>query len=390
MGPNRDSSQFPDVRRDRLNGNVARRTALTSGYIWDEELKGFALRHTATGRKSWIVQYRHRQDVRRITLGTFPMMKAHDARAEARRILASAALDGLPTRRAQEPADAALRFADYVPIFWAHYTHHWKPSTQRANRHYIQNHFIPAFGERAIASLTRPDIVAWRDGMARREGAFNRAIPVLSVMLGYAETLGYRPHGSNPCKGIARYKRLLKERYLSAREYQRLGAVLLEWAATRPIAIAAIWLLIYLGARKGEILALRWEWIGETYIDLPDSKTGPKRLYLNRQSASVLAGLGRQSGGRVLGATFGPRQLDNAWVEIRSAAGIPDVRLHDLRHSFASVAIGHGISLSKVGGLLGHALPETTVRYAHLADDMIGEAASRVSGSMARALGLVP
>lgn len=282
-----------------------------------------------------------------------------------------------------------MSFAEYVPIFWTHYAAHWKPSTQRTNRAYIRNHFIPAFGERIIGSLIRPDIVAWRDAMTRKEGAFNRAIPILSVMLGYAETLGYRPRGSNPCKGISRYKRRVKERFLSAREYQRLATVLHAQSATMPIETAAIWLLVYLGARKGEILGLRWEWIGEAYIDLPDSKTGPKRLYLNRQAAIILSGLTRQSSGRVLGDAFRPRRLDNAWVEIRSVAGIPDVRLHDLRHSFASVAIGHGISLSKLGGLLGHALPETTVRYAHLADDTIGEAASRISGSMARVLGLV-
>ncbi|KQN05043.1 hypothetical protein ASE85_07610 [Sphingobium sp. Leaf26] len=357
--------------------------------MWDDELKGFALRHTASGGKTWVVQYRHRRDTRRVTVGSFPAMKAAEARREARRILADASLDGLPTPPRKRSPDAGMSFAEYVPIFWTHYAAHWKPSTQRTNRAYIRNHFIPAFGERIIGSLIRPDIVAWRDAMTRKEGAFNRAIPILSVMLGYAETLGYRPRGSNPCKGISRYKRRVKERFLSAREYQRLATVLHAQSATMPIETAAIWLLVYLGARKGEILGLRWEWIGEAYIDLPDSKTGPKRLYLNRQAAIILSGLTRQSSGRVLGDAFRPRRLDNAWVEIRSVAGIPDVRLHDLRHSFASVAIGHGISLSKLGGLLGHALPETTVRYAHLADDTIGEAASRISGSMARVLGLV-
>jgi len=156
-----------------------------------------------------------------------------------------------------------------------------------------------------------------------------------------------------------------------------------------PAAVAAVWLLIFTGARKGEVCGLRWEWIGDQFIDLPDSKTGPKRLYLNRQAVAVLDGLGRCLGGPVFGTELTGSRLAKAWTVIRSAAGLDDVRLHDLRHSFASVAIAHGVSLVKLGGLLGHALPETTVRYAHLADDTVQEAATRVSGSMARALGVV-
>ncbi|HEX7853736.1 MAG TPA: site-specific integrase [Sphingobium sp.] len=386
--PDRESPRQSATRREHLNGHVARRKFRTSGYIWDDELRGFALRHTAAGGKCWIVQYRHRREVKRVTLGWPPAMIADEARAEARRILAEAALDGLPVRPPRTKESSGISFGDYVPLFWSHFAQHWKPSTQQSNRAYIRNHLVPTFGEQSLASLTRVNVMAWRDGLARKEGAFNRAIPILSVMLGYAETLGYRPRGSNPCKGISRYRRRLKERYLSAREYQRLGCVLRDRAEAMPMTTAALWLLIYTGARKSEVVGLRWEWVGENFVSLPDSKTGPKRLYINRQAAKVLDGLGRTSDGRVLGSDFRGSRLDKDWAAIKSAAGLPDVRLHDLRHSFASVAIAHGISLTKLGGLLGHALPETTVRYAHLADDVIQEAASRVSGSMARALGL--
>lgn len=223
--------------------------------------------------------------------------------------------------------------------------------------------------------------MAWRDGLVRKQGALNRCLPVLSVVLKHAEMLGYRKRGSNPCKRVARYKRTMRESFLSLREYQRLGSALREKATAMPQSVPAIWLLLCTGARKGEIAGLRWEWIGERFIDLPDSKTGPKRLYLNRLATAVLDSLVRDTQGPL----FGGMVLDRDWRQIRQDAGLGDVRLHDLRHSFA---IARGVSLTKLGGLLGHALPETTVRYAHLADDSIQEAAHRVSGSIARVLGL--
>lgn len=206
-------------------------------------------------------------------------------------------------------------------------------------------------------------------------------------MLGYAEKLGYRQSGSNPCKGIPRYKQPLRERFLTTREYQRLAAVLRGREGEIPRTVAIVRLLLFTGARTGEIERLRWEWLTPAFARLPDSKSGPKRLYLNRPANSVLDRLGRADAGPVFerGCRSG---LSRDWGLIRRSAAIPDVRLHDLRHSFASVAITGGIPLLTLGRLLGHALPETTARYAHLADDAVQEAASRVSGSIARALGV--
>jgi len=372
------------TRKCLLNGHLARRSRLDPGFYWDGALPGFGLRVFASTKRSWIVQYRSRGYTRRVTLGDPAKVSARTARRTARQLLADNALDGLPVAPPPD-AKAGITFASYAPVFWEQYAPHWKRLTQRANRAYIDGHLIPTFGALPLTDVTRANVMAWRDSMARRQGAFNRAIPVLSVMFKRAELLGYRRRGSNPCKGIPRYKRRLKERYLSARELQRLGAVLRERAADRPLTVAAIRLLIYTGARRSEIEGLRWEWIGKDLADLPDSKTGPKRLYLNRQANAVLDGIGRKPVGAVFEAAGRSGPLWR-WPEIRAAAGIDDVRIHDLRHSFASLAIMQGISLTKIGGLLGHALPETTARYAHLADESIQEAASRVSGSIARAL----
>ena len=150
-------------------------------------------------------------------------------------------------------------------------------------------------------------------------------------------------------------------------------------------------LIIYTGARRGEIETLRWEWIQPPRLMLPDSKTGPKIIYLNTQALAVIDAIpDRCEAGLVFPAQRSGAgiNLNAAWAAIRSHAALPDVRLHDLRHSFASIAIADGISLVVIGKLLGHALAETTERYAHLADEAISDAARRVSGSLARCLGL--
>lgn len=321
-------------------------------------------------------------------LGQAGKLSARAARSAAKAVLADAALDGLPLAPVTKHKAAGLTFREYAEIFWKHYAPRWKPLTQRGNRSYIDKRLIPAFGDFRVKDIRRSDVLQWRDTLTRLTGAFNRAIPILAVMLNYAETLGLRSEGTNPCRGIPRFRRKAKERYLSARRYQRLAVTLRQWETVLPQTTAAVWLLLYTGARKREITTLCWEWIGSRFIDLPDSKTGPKRVYLNRGANEVLDRLERCAAGPVFGAEIAVCRLDDNWRKIRAMADLQDVRLHDLRHSFASVAIGNGISLTRLGRLLGHELPETTARYAHLADDLVHEAAVRVSDSIARALGV--
>ncbi len=149
---------------------------------------------------------------------------------------------------------------------------------------------------------------------------------------------------------------------------------------------------MFTGARSGEIAGLKWAYVQPPRLVLPDSKTGPKTVYLNSPAMAVIDALPR---GELDAFVFPDRnglhrpvRLDNSWARIRRRAALPDVRVHDLRHSFASVAIADNVSLHNIGKLLGHALPETTARYAHLADDVIADAADRVCGGLAAALGV--
>jgi len=201
-----------------LDGNLACRTSLSEGIVWDDELIGFGLSVRASGYRSWIVKYRERHQQRFVTLELATKLDAVTARNRARALLERVALDGLPTR---PTGKAAPLFRDYVAEFWRDYAPHWKPSAQKSNLAYTRRELVPTFGDLALDTIVRADVLRWRDDMAERGGAFNRALPVLAVMLGYAEQLGYRRKGSNPCKGMPRHKRTLPERYLSAAEYRR-------------------------------------------------------------------------------------------------------------------------------------------------------------------------
>lgn len=380
--------QKPPVKV-RLDGNQARRGRVEKVelVVWDEELGGFGMCIQPTGTRTWFVRLRQRGKHRRISLGRAEDIDAPTARAAARALLAKAALDGLPQR---PQGRAAPLFRDYVAEFWTDYARHWKLATERRNRALCQNDLTPTFGDLPLTAIVRADVLRWRDSLSTREGVFNRTLPVLAVMLRYAEQLGYRRKGSNPCRGIPRYRRQLPERYLSPPEYRRLSVALGEAEGQHPAEVAAIKLLLFTGARCSEITDLQWAWVQPQRLMLPDSKTGPMIIWLNRQAEAILRGLPRGEGGLVFpGRGEGrPIRLGNFWSRLRRRCLLLDVRLHDLRHSFASTAIMQGVPLATIGKLLGHVLPETTARYAHLADDTVAEAAQRVSGSVAACLGL--
>ena len=391
-----DGDLCPDGQKRRprvlLDGNFVRRALpiQTHEYcIWDAELPGFGLRVSPTGRYSWTVRLRHRGKHRRVSLGRTEDVDAALARAQARRLLAEVALDGLPKRPVVK---ATPTMTDYVATYWPDLARGWKPSTAKRNLYAWQAYLQPDFGDSRVADITRSEVQRWRDGcIGAHETAFNRSVPVLGALMKYAEALHFRRKNSNPCKEMPRYKREAKERFLTPQEYRRLGRELALEEAAYPKHVAIIRLLIFTGARVSEIRDLRWDWVKPPRLLLPDSKTGPKTIWLNSQALAVLVAQPQGEGRQLVfpnDSGTGPVALNNWWPVLRRRCALPDVRLHDLRHSFASAAIMDQVPLATIGRLLGHALTETTAKYAHLADDTIADAAQRVSGSLASALGL--
>ena len=360
-------------------------------FLWDPRLPCFGIRVHSSGVRSYIVQYRERGRTRRRVIGSVGDMERRTARRHARKLLSDVKVGlGVIDPFASIEAPVTLSFAAYVERFWEAQALRWKPRTQVSNRRLIDRLLLPEFGRVPLTDITREMVLKWRDGLGERPGTANRSLPVLSVMMTTAETMSLRPKRSNPCRNVTRFPTKTTERFLALDEVSRLGAALDGVEAKHPHDCAMIRLLLLTGARKQEIESLQWSYVDGNFAHLPDSKTGAKTLYLGRAACDLLAGLPRthddwvfpdkhRSGHAGIGW---PR-----WTRIRAEAGLSDIRLHDLRHTFASHAAMNRVTLPTISKLLGHALLETTERYAHLGDTSVREAAGRVSGHIARASG---
>ena len=364
--------------------------------LWDDALAGFGVRVRPSGAKTYMVMYRagigRGSPLRKITIGRHGSPWTPDtARAEAKRLLGQVAGGADPAaakaerRRAETVADLAERFlAEHVKA-------RRKGRTAAEYQRLLDRLILPALGRKKIADVARTDVARLHHAGRGAPYQANRTLAVLSKMFNLAEAWGLRPDGSNPCRHVERYPEQGRERMLSPAELARLGDALGKYDSS-PYVPAAVKLLLFTGARLTEILSLRWKYIdfGRGEARLPDSKTGAKTLHLPPPALAVLADLPRVEDnphvivGRRDGA--GLVNLEKPWRAIREKAGLSDVRLHDLRHAFASMGAAAGDSLLVIGKLLGHANASTTERYAHLANDPVKAAAARIAGTISNAL----
>lgn len=365
--------------------------------LWDTELKGFGVRVQRGGAKSYVLHYRagtgRGAPLRKVTIGRHGSpWTPETARAEAKH-LSGLVAHGKDPAAAKAAGKAAPTVSELAARFLAeHAEAKRKASTAREYRRLLEHVVLPAVGNRKVADVTRRDIERLHQARRETPTEANRALACLSTMFTFAERWGLRPDGSNPCRHVEKYPQRRHERFLSPVELARLGDALAMHDGS-PYAVAAVKLLVFTGARLGEVLGLRWEWIdferGEAR--LPDSKTGAKTLHLPPPALAVLAELPRLDGNPyvIAGAKPGAAlvNLEKPWRAIRKPAGLDDVRLHDLRHAFASVAASSGMGLPIIGKMLGHSQPATTARYAHLASDPVKAAVAAVANKIAAAMG---
>ena len=348
--------------------------------LWDSTAPGLGLRAQPSGHKSWIVHRRCNGSVIRRTLGPLEALTVEDARHAARAVIAEAeAGDGattVPTMRA------------FARVFLADCAERWKPATRGNYAGTVRRWILPAFGNRRVDAISAKDVRTWRDGLtATHPGSTNWALAAMSSLMKHAETLGLRPEDSNPCRGLRRRKTGFKAHYLTDDELAALGRTLDDAEAAHPVAVAAFRFLLYTGARKSEALRLRWEDVHGDRAVLPDSKTGPRTIWLASPARAVLAALPRRDCPWVFASRRGnPLKVDKAWQAVREEAGLRTLRIHDLRHSHAAVAVNGGEGLRVVAGLLGHADIATTFGYVHLAEGSVFDAANRVSRGLAAML----
>ena len=346
--------------------------------VRDRELKGFGVRVMPSGAKRYFVHAQH--DGRRVwkIVGCAGPIGAGEARERARTLIA-AIRNGNDDQAAAPPDTPFETVADEV---FRRYARNWKPSTLRVNRNYYRNQILPWFQGRPIADITARDVKQWFTSLHETPVAADRSAPVLSVIMREAEVYGYRPEGTNPCVGIKRYRRQGRERFLTAAELRRLGEMLARHEDGRPQVVAIIRLLLLTGCRKGEIITLKWRYYREGKLFLPDSKSGPRTVWLSSAAREVLDGVPRSPvwvfPSPQIDGCLTVARLDRAWQRMRVEAGLRDVRLHDLRHSYASMAIAQGETVLTIGRLLGHRDPATTLKYTHMSDIMVHEAADTV------------
>ena len=357
--------------------------------FWDRELPGFGVRVHRTGRKSYVVQTRGPSGPKRVTIGRHGDISAEQARKEAASIIdrIKCGMDPVPAPPAPEltVADLAERCMS------AHAKVNCRPKTVELYRHAINSYIVPEFGSLAVGAVDRAQVMAQHYKLRDKPYQANHVLGVLSKMFSLAETWGLATPGSNPCRSVHMYRKRKRERFLTEDEYRRLGRVLDEAegdGSVWPYSIHAIRLLILTGCRRNEIATLRWDDVDRTAgeLRLRDSKTGARMIPLTPTIEDVLTGIPRIPGnpwviaGKKPGAHLS--NVDEAWRRLRARAGLYDVRIHDLRHSYASRALALGESLSMIGRLLGHSKIGTTARYAHLARDTERTSAAKVGGSI--------
>ena len=366
----------------RLNQRtVSRLTPREKAFdLRDAELKGFGIRVQPSGRKRYFVHVQHQG--RRIwkVIGDAEAFSESDARTRAASVLA--------LLRAGREAGCVLPedtvFESVADEVCRRYGRGWKPSTVKINRSYYENHILPWFRGRQIGDINAQDVQHWFGSLRTFPHVANRAAPVLSVILRQSERYGYREEDTNPCKGIRRYRERARERFLSPEEIRRLDAVLTRHRAERPLHTALVRLLLLTGCRVSELCTLKWTHYREGKLFLPDSKTGPRTVWLSSPARRVLNFLPRTSSwvfpsphrDRPMVAIYG------FWHDVRAEARLPDLRLHDLRHTYASIALMHGESVLTIGRLLGHGEPATTLKYIHLVDTALRQAVDAVGAAL--------
>ncbi len=348
--------------------------------IRDADLRGFGVRIYPTGRKCFFIHGQH--DGRRVwkIIGDAASLSVEDARARARSMLAA-------NRNGTSAESEHNLFEEVAEEVFRRYGRNWKPGTLKVNRYYLARQILPWFRGRPIADIAAADVREWFASLHDTPVAADRSMPVLSVIMTCAETYGYRPEDSNPCRGIRRYRRRGRERFLSQEEVHRLGRVLAQHEDDHAMYVAIVRLLLLTGCRRREIVTLRWKEYRDGHLHLDDSKTGPRMVWLSTPARAILDQQPRTSAwifpSTRCGKSVDVSSVSDFWGDLRSAAGLHDVRLHDLRHTYASVAVMTGENILTVGRLLGHNDPGTTLKYIHLADDAVAKAAEAMGSLLA-------
>ncbi|WOK37305.1 site-specific integrase [Sphingomonas sp. C3-2] len=361
-------------------------------FLWDDLIAGFGVKALPSGSKKYVVKYRANgggrgAQQRWISLGGHGQVTCDQARGMAQQVLAAVARgedpQGEKFKRRSAPTlnDVWIRFeGEYLQLR--------KPQTRQEYQSQWRDLIGPKFGRRTVDGISRGEIDQFHKSMKHAPYRANRVLALCSRLMTLAEVWEWREAGSNPCRYIQRYDEKPRTRYLAAEEIQRVGISIKKLVAQGkllPSSANVMHLLLLTGARLNELLTAQWSWIDweRRILILPDSKTGEKAIYLSHAALALLqrqreiaAGSDFVFPGQV--ASKPMVNLRKPWMRVCEDAGVEGVRLHDLRHTAASIAVGQGASLPIIGRLLGHSQAQTTLRYAHVDADPALAAANQI------------
>lgn len=357
--------------------------------VWDLDLTGFGVKVTPKGKRSYFLYYRTKDgQARRPTIGAHGSIKPEAARDIAKGWLLQVAGGHDPSLQRSESRTAPTVQQLGERYLSDHAERKKKPSSINNDRRMIEKRISPELGTRKVAAITRSEIVALHGRLRGTPYEANRVLALLSKMFQLAERWGLRPDGSNPARNIDRFPEPQRTRFLTDREVVRLLEVLGSddvITTTSASALAAIKLLLLTGRRLNEILKLRWDWVDleQRALNLPDTKTGALTAHFGRGALAILIELRKRwpDSDFVIPGKLGDRSLVNLqkpWRKVRKLAGLEDVRLHDLRHTFASMGASQGQSHPLLMRLMGHSNPKTTERYIHFDHGPIRTAVDRI------------
>jgi integrase len=393
----------------------------TRYFVWDAELRGFGIRVSPSGTKTYVVRYRPRgigpgAPKRFVVLGRHGAITPDEARARAKTLLGAVAAGHDPAVERSQ-AKSSTTIEKLVDLFLdEHVRPKRKSRTAVGYAAVLKNHLVPKLGKRSVDQVTSTEMSQLHLSLRGSPYQANRMLAVVASMYGFAAKRGIVAKGVNPAAGVERFRESSRERYLGAEELKRLGEALrlaetagLPWknetgkprsnhspleenrrTVLSPEVTLAFRLLLFTGARLGEILNLEWRHVDmeRGLILLPDSKTGRKTIVMSAPVVDLLRDRKRSGEFVIPGidATRPRSDLKKPWQAIQRHAGLEGVRIHDLRHTFASIGAGASLGLPIVGKLLGHSQPATTARYAHLDADPLRRASNIIGDQLARAL----
>jgi integrase len=349
--------------------------------VWDTDIRGLGCMVHPTGRKTYYFLYRFNKSTlkQRLKVGAHGHITCDIAREVVRGWMGDLARGIDPkehNKKLEEQEKNAITMEAFLKIYNdKHKKVHNKESTIIRDAYRLKGIIIPLLGSKKISEVTGDDILKLQNHLKNSPIQFNRCKSILSKAFSLAELWGYRPKNSNPCQGIQKFPEKKKERFLTHEELEKLDAALKRddvVKLTSPYSLAAIRMLMYTGCRLGEILSLKWVdvFLKEGYLHLKDSKTGEKTIPLSESAKAVLGNITRVKENPYVFVGTKPgtslTTLKRAWTNVRRLANLEEVRIHDLRHTFASLAIKQGVDLYTVSKLLGHKNIATTTRYAHL------------------------